>query len=180
LRFYTCRDTLRILTLNDGLYAAPSFPNNPGNSCPGSLSRQRFAMKEVDQFTLETHGGPYETRPLVSRLFESGQATPAQLPGYVIEGAYRCGEGHLFITSWDCPFEESNDFTLLNEDYKIVATAGLGSMYTSYLLEKHWAISDHAIRLRYDTDIFYTLSVEPISRWAPLTPKLVLERKWAT
>jgi hypothetical protein len=129
----------------------------------------------VTTFTLEKHEGPYEKRPLTSKLTVNGHDTLTRLSGFVIEGAYRCSAGYLIITSWDCPFEEANTFTLLNSGFEIVSQASLGVMYDTYLLEKHWPISASAIRLHYYGDFFYTLHLETSPWWQNQTPKLVLD-----
>ena len=70
-------------------------------------------MELQQRFSLAKHVGPYEHWPARTALLCDGVPTGTQIEGYVIEAQYRCEAGHLLITSFDCPFEESNSFTLL-------------------------------------------------------------------
>jgi predicted metal-dependent HD superfamily phosphohydrolase len=104
----------------------------------------------IQSFSLEKHSGPYESWPRKTRLFFNGADTGATVSGYVIDGQYRAGACYLLIISYDCPYEESNDFLLLNAAFEIVADSSLTPpMYGSYLLDTHWPVSDSAIRLHY-------------------------------
>ncbi len=130
-------------------------------------------MEITTQFSLEKHDGPYEKWPLTSRLFVNGEDTRTKLPGFVIECAYTCSVGYLIITSWDCPYEEFNNFTLLNHAFESVAKTALGAMYDTYLLDAHMPISDHALGLTYYRDLHYTLSIE--AGFSGRKPKLTLQ-----
>lgn len=57
-------------------------------------------------------------------------------------------------------FEESNDFLLLNNDFKVVAQEQLLTPDDSYLLEAHWPISSIAMRLHYQERLLFTLIIE--------------------
>ncbi len=116
-------------------------------------------MELINTFSLARHAGEYNTWPLASRLLFEGRDTGTAIKGYAVEAQYRWSEGYLLVTSWDCPFEESNNFTLLGSNFRPLATHELGAMYASFLLIKHWPISAHELRLHYDEDIFYTLRI---------------------
>jgi hypothetical protein len=116
-------------------------------------------MELINTFSLARHTGEYSTWPLASRLLFEGRDTGTAIKGYAIEAQYRWREGYLLITSWECPFEESNNFTLLDKHFRPVATCELGAMYASFLLIKHWPVSAHELRLHYDDNIFYTLRI---------------------
>ena len=130
-------------------------------------------MTPIHSFSLAKHDGPYESWPLKTRLLLDQQSTHVEIAGYVIEGQYRCPNGFLLITSYDCPFEEISELILLTSDLCIAAHETLGAPYESYLLNAHWAIDDRALRLHYNDRLFYTLTI----RESKLrSPALVLER----
>ena len=131
-------------------------------------------MEKIALLSLEKHQGPYELWPRLTRLYANGEDTQKKLPGFIIEAQYKCEEGYLVITSQDCPFEESNDFLLLNHAFEIVAKNGIGVPYSSFLINNHWPISEKAIRIHYDEELFYTLNIE--KALFKRGPKLVAKR----
>ncbi len=121
-------------------------------------------MQAISHFSLAQHPGAYETWPRTTRLFANGVATGAEVPGYVIEGQYRCAPGFLLILSQDCPFEESNTFMLLSPDLRVLAQAEVGAPYSSFLLHAHWPRDENSLCLHYSTRLFYRLElVRPTS-----------------
>jgi hypothetical protein len=92
-------------------------------------------MDEITEFSLETHAGPYETWPVKSRLLRNGQPTRASLPGYVLLHQFRVAEGFLFITDYDCPFEEMTELTLCDHNLRRLSHRSFGAPYCSYLLQ---------------------------------------------
>jgi hypothetical protein len=121
-------------------------------------------LQPITTFSLATHTGRYENWPLRTPLFADGVPTNATVPGYVIDGQYRCDDGYLLITSWDCPFEESYDFVLLSDDFRQLSHATLGVPYGTYLLHAHWPLDDRSVQLHFQTSQFYTLSIRPPGR----------------
>ena len=117
-------------------------------------------MEEIDNFSLETHQGPYEKWPRKSRLFFNETDTLVKIPGYDIEAQYKCEWGYLLITSQDCLFEESNDFILLDSKFRVLATNELLVEYGTFLLYAHWPTSSCTLRLHYLSEDFYDLSVK--------------------
>ena len=118
-------------------------------------------MEAQQRFSLAKHEGPYERWPVKTALLCDGVPTGTQIAGYVIEAQYRCAHGHLLITSFDCPFEEANSFTLLDDRFQVLAEAKLGVMYGSFLLNNHWPLDGHTLHLHYDMRCFYRLHVDP-------------------
>ena len=118
-------------------------------------------MELQQRFSLAKHVGPYEHWPVKTALLCDGVPTGTQIEGYVIEAQYRCAHGHLLITSFDCPFEEANSFTLLDDRFQVLAEAKLGVMYGSFLLNDHWPLDRHTLQLHYDTRRFYRLHIVP-------------------
>ncbi|MEC5385148.1 hypothetical protein VVD49_05400 [Uliginosibacterium sp. H3] len=117
-------------------------------------------MEAISILSLEKHDGEYKDWPKLTRLYCNGIDTGRKIPGYLIEAQYRCAEGYLLVTSQDCPFEESNDFLLLDAHFDLIATAGLLVPYASFLINEHWPLSDRSIRIHYYGDLFMDLAIE--------------------
>jgi hypothetical protein len=137
-------------------------------------------LEPITSFSLASHDGPYESWPLRTPLFNNGVATRTQIPGFVLDAQYRCADGFLLITSWDCPFEESYDFSLLGHDYALLARASLGVPYGTFLLHAHWPLDDQSLRLHFYTDLIYTLRISPPSGLFHRSPRLTLQRHHVT
>lgn len=133
-------------------------------------------LEPLSIFSLASHAGPYEQWPLRTRLLVNGVETGASIPGYILEGQYRCAEGYLLIASWDCPFEESYDFILLNHTFRRLSRTSLGVPYGSFLLHAHWPLDDRSVRLHFYTAMTATLRILPAGGWFRRTPRLRLER----
>jgi hypothetical protein len=121
-------------------------------------------LQPITMFSLVAHDGPYTDWPLRTPLLADGVPTGITVPGYEVEGQYRCDDGYLLINNWDCPFEESYDFVLLSDDLRTLSRASLGVPYGSFLLHAHWPTDAHSVRLHFYTNIFYTLSIRPPGR----------------
>jgi hypothetical protein len=118
-------------------------------------------VEPIQSFSLEKHSGPYEAWARKTRLYFDGADTGATVSGYVIDGQYRAGGCYLLIVSYDCPYEESNDFLLLNAAFEIIAESSLTPpMYASYLLDTHWPVSASEIRLHYYHSEIYEIGIE--------------------
>lgn len=113
-------------------------------------------MERVDNFSLMQHAGAYEDRPLKTPLLYDGEATGVSLPGYDIRGQYRCNAGYLIITDWDCPFEEMNEFILLDQTFRKLSHRSI----RNYLVSSHWPIAENALRVHFIEQIVYTITVE--------------------
>lgn len=116
-------------------------------------------MQPVDRFGLESHEGPYQGWPTTSRLRVDGVFVYTRVPGYLIEAQYACEAGFLIVTSFDCPFEESNAFVLLDRAYRVLAKRELLAPYATFLLDAHWPVDPETIALHYQETLFYTLRV---------------------
>lgn len=133
-------------------------------------------MQPIARFALESHAGPYEDWPLTSRLIVDGVPVEPRVPGYVIDAQYDTPFGTLLVTSFDCLFEESNCFLLLDETLRIVAKKELAAPYGSWLLDAHWPETSGALVLHYQVGVFFRLDVLPPRRWWPRRPRLRLTR----
>ena len=121
-------------------------------------------MTPIQRYSLQGHEGPYASWPLTAALQQDGKATGKHVPGYVVEAQYATAHGVLLITSYDCPFEESSDFLLLDADHRVTARKRLMAPYASYLLHAHWPIDPLTLALHYFQQLFFTLSVTPPGR----------------
>ena len=137
-------------------------------------------MQPITAFSLLTaRTDGLEPNPLKMPLYFNGQHTHTFITGRVIEGQYRCvlpnkTSGYLVITSFDCPFEESTEFSLLDEAFKLIATTSLAQMYDSFLLHSHWPIADNRLRLYYYGQFVLDLVITAGSSWLTARPKLKL------
>lgn len=133
-------------------------------------------MRPIARLALEKHTGPYEKWPLKSRLVIDGALSEHRIPGFVIDAQYETEFGLLVITSYDCLFEESNSFSLLDASFRIVASASLGAPYASFLLDEHWPVDASTLALHYYQDDFFTLHIAPPGGFWRRRPRLVLRR----
>lgn len=117
--------------------------------------------KELTLFSLATHQGPYAQWPGKTRLFHDGRATNTDIPGHIIEAQFAVNHYYLIITSQDRLFEDSNDFTLLDKNFTIIAHACVARMYNSFLLDKYRWLSEYEIIVKYRGDIYYKISLSP-------------------
>ncbi|HEY2584861.1 MAG TPA: hypothetical protein VGI81_03730 [Tepidisphaeraceae bacterium] len=114
---------------------------------------------------MEKHLGPYETWGTTSALYADGSATGRHVPGFAIEVQYACGDGFVLITSYDCPFEEAQNFLLLDRAFRVTGREFLGVMYGSYMLMKSYVVDDSRIALEFaGDDRPWILDVRP-DRW---------------
>ncbi len=102
-------------------------------------------MKPVKIFSLKKHQGEYDSWPLETELLKEGIPTGRLIPGYVIEAQFKCGENYLLVTSWDCPFEEAQEFLLLSNDLKILSKKHLGAAYASVWIDGYEQINDREV-----------------------------------
>ncbi|MCL1089866.1 hypothetical protein L2744_09635 [Shewanella profunda] len=120
-----------------------------------------------------------EPDPLKMPLYFNGQQTHTFIAGLVIEGQYRCvlpnkTSGYLVITSFDCPFEESTEFSLLDDTFALVTKTSLAQLYDSFLLYAHWPMADNRLRLHYYGQFVLDLVITAGTSWLMPRPKLKL------
>ena len=117
-------------------------------------------IEQIDSFSLVSHGGSYESWPSKTKLLFDGVDTGKEVAGYIVELQFKVDENYLIITSYDCPFEESNSFILLDNSFKTLCVTELGQMYDSFLLEDYKIISDEEIILKYHGNYFIKLKIQ--------------------
>lgn len=115
--------------------------------------------RKIESLSLPLHTGQYDQWPRHTKLLHDGRPTATMVPGYVIEAQYRCDDGYLIVTSYDCPFEEANEFLLLSQTFRVLASTSLGQPYASYWLYAHWPVSPNELRLHYGDTLFFTLTI---------------------
>lgn len=137
-------------------------------------------LQEIDIFSLETHDGPYEKWPLKTRLLKHGAPTSLTLPGYILLHQYKTKAGYfLFVTDWDCPYEEMTHFILTDEHLRIRSSRQLGGPYISYLLTAFSPQPDGSAIATFGMDSgnnrHYRLKIRDFS-FSWIWPKLSLQR----
>lgn len=102
-------------------------------------------IQGISLFALPAHDGAYESWPLKTELLKRGAPTGKFVPGFVIEAQYEWDDHYLIVTSWDCPFEEAQEFLLLSANLDILAKKHLGAMYATVWIDKHEAVADNQV-----------------------------------
>ena len=131
-------------------------------------------VHEITTFSLEVHEGPYESWPAKSKLLADGAWTGERVPGCSIERQYTCDRHYLLVTSYDCPFEESQNFLLLDSRFRVVAKRFLGAPYDTFVLMDARPTGDRTIELVFAGDSTWYLEIRPPSSWHG--PRLSLRR----
>ncbi|MFB2683022.1 hypothetical protein [Shewanella mangrovisoli] len=119
-------------------------------------------MQPITAFTLRVS----DTEALTQPLYFNQQATGANIAGRQLEAQYSCilpnsTQGYLLLTSYDCPFEESTECSLLDASFKLVASRSLSQSYHSFLLYAHWPVADNGLRLHYYDQLVWDLHILP-------------------
>jgi hypothetical protein len=109
-------------------------------------------MRRVERFTLLAHAGDPAPLPLDSLLIADGEATSSRVPGVEILEQFEIIAGYLLVTDYDCPFEETFYFVLLDHDFRTVSCRSLGARFSfvpdgriHLLQELHWEDDWHFV-----------------------------------
>lgn len=94
----------------------------------------------LSRFTLASHAGSYEDWPLKTNLLDAGQPTTVELPGYVLRYQFEVAAGFLLVTDWDCPYEESTEFILLDRQLRLLQRISQNTPYSSWFIDTMSAI----------------------------------------
>ena len=130
----------------------------------------------IDRFALQTHPGPYQSWPGHSRLIVDGELLRTAVPGYVLLRQFALPDGYLLITDFDCPFEESTSFVLLNAQLWVLSHRTLGGMYASYLLKRVRWVNERELIANFIEHGDWRLTIR--ARSVPyLRPRLALRRE---
>lgn len=117
-------------------------------------------IEEIKKFSLAKHEGPYENWPSKTDLFFDGKPTGKKIDGYVIEKQFKIDDYYLIITSYDCPFEETNNFILLNNNFSVEHKKWIGRPYNSFCIKDAVPINDYKILILFIGDLKVTLHIK--------------------
>jgi len=120
---------------------------------------------------LAKHIGKYEQRPLVSELIKSGISTGKNVSGYILEAQYEHEGYYLLTTSWDCPFEESQTFSLLSPSLDVLQQHTIGTAYANVWMKGHKPIAKNVIMFNLDGDLDVQVTVDFYPK-----PKLLIDQ----
>jgi hypothetical protein len=87
-------------------------------------------MRRIERFTLLAQTDYPGDWPLESLLIADGEATQTHVPGVEILEQFEIIAGYLLVTDYDCPFEETFHFILLDHDLRPVARRSLGARFS--------------------------------------------------
>ena len=116
-------------------------------------------MIAIDNFSIETHEGDYENRPLKSALYFNGEKLNVKVSGYVIEKQFELPKYFLLLINWDCSFEEGCEIVVLSKGFKIVGNYSFTPFYHSYLLTSFSEISPNQYQLVFNDSNCFELTI---------------------
>ncbi len=117
-------------------------------------------MQEISFFSFQQQTGPYETWSLCSELIMDGEKTGKYIPGFVIGAQYAYKDLYLIVTSWDCPYEESQEFILLSKDLTVLCKKHIGHIYSTITLESHEAVAEDQVLFNCNDDIDILVTIK--------------------
>jgi hypothetical protein len=76
----------------------------------------------------------------------------------MIGAQYAYKDLYLIVTSWDCPYKESQELILLSKDLTVLYKKHIDHTYSTVLLENHEPIAEDQVLFHCsnDTDILVT------------------------
>jgi len=139
-------------------------------------------MDKIECFSFKPQPGPYETWSLCSELIQDGKATGKYIPGFVIGAQYAYKDLYLLVTSWDCPYEESQEFILLSNDLTVLCKKHIGHIYSTVFLQDHEPVAeDQALfHCNDDIDILVTIKAGLLHSSPPFFTTKKIQREIAT
>ena len=118
-------------------------------------------MEPTTCFSLERHDGPYEKWPSRSHLIVNGHQSSVRIPGYSILKQFAVPDGYLLVTDFDCPYEETTCFSLLDEKSRLLSYRMLCVPYGSFNLDAfEWVDSQRAL-VTFWKDDQWMLTIRP-------------------
>ena len=132
-------------------------------------------MRATNCFSLERHEGPYEKWPSRSRLVINGKQSSIRIPGYTLLKQFAVPSGYLLVTDFDCPFEETTSFSLLDKNNRLLSYQMKFVPYGSFNLEAFEWLDNQSARVTFWENDQWLLKIRP---WGIpfLRPRLHLRR----
>lgn len=118
-----------------------------------------FGIDQFQDFSLRTPANGPDYSALNSSLLYKGQETGVDVQGIVLDHQFSLSDGYVLVTSWDCPFEEGYEVSLLNREMKLVSHKSIGPIYSSYQLDSMEVVGKSAFRLLFTNGEVYNLVV---------------------
>jgi hypothetical protein len=113
------------------------------------------------RFSFQPHEGPEEKWPAWSHLLDNGQPTSARVKGHYLRHQFETPDGYLFISDFDNWAEESQHFTLVSPDCRVLSARSLGWMYCSFIIERlEWLDARNLQITIYENDL-WKLTIRP-------------------
>ena len=127
-------------------------------------------MKKISKFSLKQQSSPYEAWQLKSELWVNGEPTGKFIPGFVIEAQYSFKDYYLLVTSWDCAYEESQEFLLLSNDLEVLSKKHVGEIYSTVCIEYHEAVTENQVlfHCNSDLDVLITAKTDLLASFPPV------------
>jgi hypothetical protein len=126
-------------------------------------------MQAIDDYSLQPRmlKGEQSER---SRLLFNDVDTGNLVLGVSLFAQYRCAAGVLLICDFDCPYEESLVFQLLDSKGKLLAKAFLLDGRSNNLLYRVWVDGDTLVLHTYDHQFFRLIVSKRTIWWRWLGP----------
>ena len=127
-------------------------------------------MKKISLFSLKKPASPYETWHLKSELLINKKQTGKYVPGFSLEAQYAFKDYYLIVTSWDCAYEESQEFLLLSKNLDVLSKKHVGEIYSTVWIESHEAVTDDQVlfHCNSDLDILITAKTDLLPSFPPV------------
>jgi hypothetical protein len=110
-----------------------------------------------------------------SQLFRDGKPIPLHVEGSVLRHQFHTTQGYLFITDYDCPFEEITHITLCSHDFHLLSRRSFMGLFSSYPLDRMECLDHERLLLDFGPKQRWLLSLRP--RGFPyLRPRIQLAR----
>ncbi|RBP48021.1 hypothetical protein DES53_101821 [Roseimicrobium gellanilyticum] len=129
-------------------------------------------MIELTEFSLNTNSSFGVER---SQLLRNGQPVALHLEGTVLRHQFETAYGYLFITDYDCVFEEVVHISLCSLEFQLLSSRTLGWPTCSFnLCRVEWQDDTH-LMMEFIADDWWMLTIRP---WGIpfLRPRLGLSR----
>lgn len=130
---------------------------------------------EYQDFSFEAPANGPDYSALRSPLLHKGEDTGVEIQGIVLDHQFCLPDGFLLLSSWDCPFEEACEVSLLSPEMKLISHKSIGAMYSSYELDSIESVGENAFRLQFTHGATYSLAVRTKKR-LPFGSRLALSR----